>query len=257
MSFSIPQEDVMTWSLQDNEMLRQVDAGQQDWTALEEEHGREHVHYAIQQTGGDSSYINEQPQLRFLSLGVALPEIGLRDAGFRMTSVFRNREALRRLVDFIFGDSDQTRAHPHGTATAPAELVRREMHSPTFVTFLAFLPYGPANLLESNILAFEEAIQAEATGYDCYNLNAIGDDYANMADFVARSVLASKGRKQTGAIFVTGNRGAVGISLPEVDAVLMLKDSISADQFVQRAFRHVLDLYALLSRRNLLDVIKI
>jgi hypothetical protein len=127
-----------------------------------------------------------------------------------------------------------------------------------FVAYIIFVDYSK-DYAKANVKCMRDCLQknlndgAADSVFACVSLqgaNADGDFGQNIVPApgldqkIKSQVEKAKADKKRGIIFISGNVGSVGISLPDVDAVIHLnaaakgKDT-SADLFLQRAFRQV------------------
>lgn len=109
-------------------------------------------------------------------------------------------------------------------------------HNPAeVVTILAFLPYSSGNKSAPVATAIQNLMSAESFGH--VSVLHLDDKVKDVARKIATAHMQARLDSKECLLIFTADKGSLGVSLPEVDAVAFLDNGKSADKYVQRAFR--------------------
>lgn len=152
---------------------------------------------------------------------------------------FIHRESLLDLVDFIVGN-------PAKKVFKPEVFYKIKSHAQkyggrtlrSFHSQLWFLPSGTTDKLCKNVIPCFKDLLLEHEEASKYHIVSLYDDTEmDIGAFVEEEEIKAQANDKKGVIILTGERAAMGVSLPNVDIVVMLNGDRSADLVYQKMFR--------------------
>jgi len=153
---------------------------------------------------------------------------------------FQNQQAVDRSLA-LFSGSDKIKDYKEGDMSMLARIKRwfkkmNHREGDEFLTMLWFVPSGQGQLLEHVKPALIKRIKANKNlaNFDTMTLDC---GMRSISEDVTSAVIEAKAQGKCGLIILTGDVGSLGVSLPEVDVVVMLHDISSADTNYQQMLR--------------------
>jgi len=151
---------------------------------------------------------------------------------------FQQANAVNAFLAFVFGSKAQT-DFPNGDMSIMTRIARirraNGMRDP-FIVQMWFLPFGQGQWIADVKSAMIDALSRDPIGreFDVFSLDAGQTEIASSIHM--RAGMAREKRKR-GLIVITGDVGSIGVSIPDLDVVMLLNDIESSDMVYQQMMR--------------------